>query len=157
MLKHRPLTRASRGTLLIAALLALCTGCSSSPDNQCSSPRQSINATFDPFSMVFAGEHPTDVTICDTYRCETDDFDPDVQAPGTNRRLAIPLDRSTLVITDLTIRIYSNGKLLREARAAGPLVAWKPGQVAIDSCGDAGITVKYNAQTKELESGPRSF
>ena len=111
---------------------------------------------FDPFSMIFAGEHPKFVEICDSYRCETDDFDPDVQAPGTNRRLAIPLDNSTFVITDLTIQIFSNGKLLREARAPGALVVWKPGQ-SVSPCGARGITVSYNPQTKELDSEPMSF
>jgi hypothetical protein len=155
MFRHCTLIEVGRRTLALAALLVLCAACSSSPDDYCDGPQPGVIALFDPFSMVFAGEHPTEIQICDSYRCDTRSFDPEKQGT-THSRLAIPRISSTSVITDLTISVNSNGKLLRKAHAPGPLVVLKPGQAA-GPCGNKGITVSYNPQTKELESGPLSW
>jgi hypothetical protein len=152
---HGTLVDVGRRTLAVTALLALCAACSSSTVDFCDGPQPGVIALFDPFSMVFTGEHPTEVRICNSFACETDFFDPEKQGM-TRSRMGIPFDTSTSVITDLTISVNSNGKLLRKAHAAGPFVVFNPGQ-AVDRCGNRGITVSYNPQTKELESGPLSW
>jgi hypothetical protein len=136
--------------LLTATLLALCTGCSDDPGYFCGgSASPGVMALFDLSSMVFSDDQLTDIQICDTYGCQKGDLTGQTEAINTSP--SIPYDSTTFVITNLTVTVYYHDRIIRTARAPGPIAVLKPEQID-DPCAYGGVEVRYNRWTKGLES-----
>jgi len=132
-------------------LLALGAACSGDPDNICDQPAPGVEASFDPSSMVLPGDRLTEIQLCATNRCRKEDFTSAMQLGQMNQRLPIPFDFTTFVITNLTVTVYDHGRVIRTARAPGPIMVLTP-EEKVRQCVSGGVEVRYNETTKDLES-----
>ncbi len=131
-----------------AAILTLCTACSSGSSYPCGDlPQPGVTAKFDAYSIASARDRVTAIEICATYQCRNYDFN------GVYNYLWIPFHYGTFVIKNLTVTVLAGSRVIRTAHAPGDLMIPTSGR-ATDACGNTGLIVRYNPRTRQLYAVP---